>query len=173
MPKRGIFLLILCPSGRSLFQLSERVGRIFAEGHRYAADVLWSEATPATLLGALRDGLAEAPSPKSFGMLGLASAPPPDAPPLPAMALDLFAPAFAGLYGLWDDPAADAANEAWFRAQQARLQPLVTGHYVGESDLLAAPDRARRSFTDEGWRRLSALARRHDPDGRFASFPTS
>jgi hypothetical protein len=53
------------------------------------------------------------------------------------------------------------------------LEPLDQGHYIGEADLDAGPERAERSFTTDAWRRLAALRMRHDPEGRFAGFPLS
>jgi len=46
-------------------------------------------------------------------------------------------------------------------------------YYVGESDLLAAPDRARRCFSEASWQRLREIRARRDPEGHFADFPGS
>jgi hypothetical protein len=55
---------------------------------------------------------------------------------------------------IWSDPADDAADEAWTRAAMATAEPHAMSYYVGESDLLAAPDRARRCLSEARWPRL-------------------
>jgi len=49
----------------------------------------------------------------------------------------------------------------------ATAEPHAMSYYVGESDLLAAPDRARRCFTEASWRQLREIRTRRDPEGRF------
>jgi hypothetical protein len=70
----------------------------------------------------------------------------------------------------WSDPADDAANEAWTRAAIATAELHAMSYYVGKSDLLAAPDRARRCFSQASWPRLREIRARRDPEGRFADF---
>ncbi len=152
--------------------LLEAMGSHFPGGRRYGSDVLWSDAPPAQVLGALAAKLASAPSPDSFALCVPVPPPPAGVPPLPDMAFGLFAPMFAGVYGCWSRADDDPANLAWLRDAQQSLQPLATGHYVGESDLTAAPDRARHSFTETAWRTLATVRSRRDPDGRFFSFLT-
>jgi FAD/FMN-containing dehydrogenase len=80
---------------------------------------------------------------------------------------------YAGVYGVWSDPAADEVNRGWVRAMGEALRPLASGCYVGEADLDAGPDAARRSYSDAAWRRLAAVRRSYDPDGRFFSYPAA
>jgi hypothetical protein len=47
------------------------------------------------------------------------------------------------------------------------LEPLATGHYVAETDLLADPSRPARSFSADAWHRLTTLCERLDPHGLF------
>jgi FAD/FMN-containing dehydrogenase len=49
----------------------------------------------------------------------------------------------------------------------AALDPFAMGHYVGESDIVAEPARAERSFARANWQRLQSLRRTYDPDGLF------
>ena len=49
----------------------------------------------------------------------------------------------------------------------AALDPFAVGHYVGESDIVAEPTRAERSFARANWQRLQSLRRNYDPDGLF------
>jgi FAD/FMN-containing dehydrogenase len=74
----------------------------------------------------------------------------------------------AGIYALWDDPADDAANQAWVRRVDEALAPFRAGRYVGEADLARGPERRTECFTPEVLDRLERLRRHHDPDRRFA-----
>ena len=47
------------------------------------------------------------------------------------------------------------------------LDPLAVGHYVGESDILSDPARAKRSFARKNWQHLQALRQKYDPDALF------
>lgn len=142
----------------------------FPEGRRYAADVLWSGAPVADVMRALAASTRAAPSPDSFALCVPIPPLPEGAPPPPDMAFSLVRPVFAGVYGCWSEASEDAANAAWLRGVQRDVAGLSDGHYVGESDLTASDDRARRSFTPEAWRRLADVRRRWDPEGRFFSF---
>jgi hypothetical protein len=47
------------------------------------------------------------------------------------------------------------------------VAPFSVGHYVAETDLLADPSRAARSFSPAAWKRLTSLRMRLDPHGLF------
>jgi hypothetical protein len=89
------------------------------------------------------------------------------------MALSLVAPSFVALYGQWEHARDDAANLAWLDRARSALRGRSCGHYVGETDLYAAADRARRCFSPAAFARLEALRARWDPAGVFAGFPLS
>ncbi|MFT4082410.1 MAG: FAD-dependent oxidoreductase [Nocardioides sp.] len=75
-------------------------------------------------------------------------------------------------YAAWDPaggPGATAANRSWVAAAIDSVNEHWTGHYIGEVDLRATPERRERCFTDEVRDRLAALRRRWDPEGRFAT----
>jgi FAD/FMN-containing dehydrogenase len=74
------------------------------------------------------------------------------------------------VYATWADPSDDAANAAWMATTMAELEPITTGYYIGESDLSAGPDRARRSYTPAAWERLNAIRAEHDPQRRKFGF---
>ena len=77
---------------------------------------------------------------------------------------------FLACYAVWRDPARDAENVALLRETVKDVELLGIGHYVAESDLLAAPTRAVGSFAQPQWQRLEQLRAQRDPDG--ASTPT-
>lgn len=144
-------------------------GAMFPEGKRLGAEVFWCSAGPADVLARLRACVESAPSPASFGMMVLVPPPPPGADPM-AMALSMASPVFAAVIGVWDSPGDDAASQAWVRAGAERMMPVTVGHYIGETDLTAHRDRARRSFAAANWERLMELKARHDPAGVFHTF---
>jgi FAD/FMN-containing dehydrogenase len=49
----------------------------------------------------------------------------------------------------------------------ADLDQYAVGHYVGESDIVADPGRAARSYSKTNWERLQTLRRKYDPEGIF------
>jgi hypothetical protein len=56
------------------------------------------------------------------------------------------------------------------QAPSDNAEPLGVGHYIAETDLLAAPTRAERSFAPETWERLREVRARGDPEGVFQPF---
>jgi FAD/FMN-containing dehydrogenase len=72
-----------------------------------------------------------------------------------------------------EPPEDDAAHDPWHRATIAALDQYAVGDDVGESDIIADPHRAERSYTKENWRRLRALWQQYDPEGLFHGHFTS
>ncbi|HEX5735669.1 MAG TPA: FAD-binding oxidoreductase [Blastocatellia bacterium] len=142
-------------------------GMLWPERHRYLADTLWSDSPPAELLAIAREHFLRAPSPKSLAVCVISTgtrdnvAAPPDA------AFSMTGNTLLLCYGIWEQPDDDAANAAWHRETIAALDPFAVGHYVGESDIVAKPERAEMSFARANWRRLQSLRRKYDPDDLF------
>jgi FAD/FMN-containing dehydrogenase len=146
--------------------LFDAMDRFFPQGHRYLADTFWSNDSAAQVLDGMKHVFETAP-PKS---LLLCVSPPPDGAPMPDAALSMAARTFVLCYAVWDDPANDAANQAWHRDTVVALEPVSVGHYIGESDIVATPARAARSFAPANWSRLQALRRQYDPEGLFHGY---
>ncbi len=70
-------------------------------------------------------------------------------------------------HAIWERPEDDAANAAWHRATIFDLDKYAVGHYMGESDIVADPRRAERSYATANWQRLQGLRQQYDPDGLF------
>ena len=141
-------------------------GAVFPQGHRYDVGIIWSDANPTTVLGPLRDRLAQAPS--LMTEILVAVTPPPTIDPgAREMAYSMAGPLYVGVYSVWDDPAEDEVNERWHRETLKSLEPVVRGHYMGETDLTASPTRAAESLGPGVWERLQAIRRRYDPQGVF------
>ena len=137
-------------------------------GKRVAADHVWSAAPVGDLLRAVYQ--LPAPSPDSTIDLVAYGGHAPIALPSDA-ALTMCGRTGAGIYALWDDPAADDANRAWVRRVDDALAPLRTGRYVGEADLTAGPERRAQCFTPAALARLAQLREHFDPEGVFFAYP--
>ncbi|NUW38537.1 FAD-binding oxidoreductase [Nonomuraea rhodomycinica] len=142
---------------------------VWRRGDRCAADTLWSARELAVVLPPLAREVERAPSGRSLVLASPAPAGPGRGPA--DMAFSILGSSYVVGYAIWDDPADDAANTGWLRAAMDRVGPLGSGHYIAETDLLAGPERVRRSFAPQAWRRLAELRARWDPDGVFAPFP--
>jgi FAD/FMN-containing dehydrogenase len=147
-------------------------GGLWREGRRFASDNVWADADFTDVLPRLRAHLAQAPSPESFAFAVVGPQPAEDAPEeqLPDMAFSMVGRSFVSCYAMWEDEADNAANQRWLPSVMAELEPLAIGHYVGETDLLAAGSQAERSFAAPNWHRLQELRRDIDPDGIFPSY---
>jgi FAD/FMN-containing dehydrogenase len=168
-------LLDSCPSATRCL-LAERdlstpisrlheVGAIsYPEGLRYLADTLWTKSSPGEVARALRENFmsASAKCTAFFGFVTGASH-----KPFPDAAYSMRADALLLCYAIWDQPEDDAASATWHRATIAALDQYAVGHYVGESDIIADPRRAERSYAKANWQRLQALRQQYDPDGLF------
>jgi FAD/FMN-containing dehydrogenase len=141
-------------------------GAVFPEGHRYDVGIVWSDADPMTVLGGLRDRLAQAPS--LMTEILVAVTPPPTIDPLAReMAYSMAGPLYIGVYSVWDNPVDDEINERWHHETLKALEPVTRGHYMGETDLTASPTRARDSLAPGVWERVQTIRRRYDPEGIF------
>jgi FAD/FMN-containing dehydrogenase len=138
------------------------------EGHRYAADTLWSNAGTVDVLQAL-GRVPQPPSPTSL-VVAVMHAPRPQREAVADTAFSMSGAFWITCYEFWDDDADDDAHTTWVRQVMETFAPLEIGHYVGEVDLLAAKDRASRSFSEQSWERLQTLRANLDPDNVFHSF---
>lgn len=134
------------------------------DGKRVAADHMWSAVPLGDMLLAL-DGIV-APSPHST--VDLVAYGGHSRVALGDGSLTLGGGSGAGIYALWDDPADDAANQAWVRRVDDALTPFRTGRYVGEADLALGPERRGECFAPGVLERLESVRERYDPDHRFA-----
>ena len=115
----------------------------------------------------MRDYFLLAPSPKSVATCAFSTGVEGSAAVLPDAAFSMTAGTLLLCYAIWERPEDDAVNTAWHRETIAALEPFAVGHYVGESDIVAEPARAERSFARTNWQRLQSLRRTYDPDALF------
>lgn len=142
-------------------------GMLWPERHRYLADTLWSDSPPAKQLATVRDYFLQAPSPKSVAVCVFSTGAEGGTGVLPDAAFSMTAGTLLLCYAIWERQEDDGANAAWHRETIAALAPFAVGHYVGESDIVADPARAERSFAHANWQRLQSLRRTYDPDDLF------
>lgn len=70
-------------------------------------------------------------------------------------------------------PAADATSRGWITAMSGLLEPIATGHFISEADLIAHPGRLERCFLPAHWDRVQELRASRDPDGLFHGMPSA
>jgi FAD/FMN-containing dehydrogenase len=141
-------------------------GAVFPEGHRYDVGIIWSDADPTPVLSGLRDRLAQAPSLMSEILVAV-TGPPTIDPSAKEMAYSMAGPLYIGCYTVWNNFADDEVNERWHHETLKWLEPITRGHYMGKTDLLASPNRARDSLGPGVWERVQEVRRRYDPEGVF------
>lgn len=164
--------LLAEPSRPACFDaLFDGLGAHFPEGHRYQADTMSSNAELSVLLGRARPHLAAAPSADSFVLAVPFGPRPGTASPIDAAFSPAAARAAVLTYAVWKHQRDDAVNVEWSRQLIAELEPHASGFYVGETDLLASADRARRSFAEPNWLRINDLRIALDPEGLFHGYP--
>lgn len=133
---------------------------------RAAADTFWFDLSMEAVMARFVDLFAAAPSPLSNAICEVM----PEPLDLPDMAYSMRRPTFVAPYSFWMNEKDDEANLAWMKKTQELLAPLAAGHYINEADLEAGPERSRRSYTEENWRKLMAVRRKYDPNGLFHDY---
>jgi FAD/FMN-containing dehydrogenase len=162
-------LEVIGPMPTSLAGLYQATDPSVPAGLRYRADSLWSDADLGAVLGRAVDGMAAAPSARTFAVLTLA----PNAAPLPPdAAVSCAGRIFGAVYALCEDAADDARNAAWLHALMADLGSLATGAYVGLYDF-DRPGGPLPTHSAAAVLRLATLQRHFDPSGLFTPAPAA
>lgn len=143
--------------------LYDIIGRFFPVGHRYAVDSAWADEGAAQYVAGLAEGIASAPSAETFA---LEVSMPPGRPVPPEAAFSKHGAVWGCIYTVWENPGEDAMNLGWLRTTADRVEPFVTGHYVGEADL-ERPERRNGCHSPDALGRLRALQAVYDPKGLF------
>jgi FAD/FMN-containing dehydrogenase len=140
---------------------------LWPERHRYLADTLWSNSSPAQPLGIMCEQFLRAPSQRSLAVCVLSTGAGDNVAVRPDTAFSMTAKMLILCYAAWDRPDDDAANSAWHRQTVGMLDSFAVGHYVGESDIVAKPARAQQSFARANWQRLQSIRGKYDPENLF------
>jgi len=150
-------------SWRQLFDWSDR---LYRAGRRYAMDAMWLRGDPNEILPQLADEIARAPSPYTRLMLSFASGEPASAKP-DAMAFAPNGDFYVLVEAIWQGDVQDSANLQWLHGLITTLEPRAAAFTTNGSDWVNRPERTRRCFPEQNWRRLTEIARRYDPDNMF------
>ncbi len=136
----------------------------YPDEHRYSADNMWTHAPVEELLPGLRriaETMPGAPSHMLWMNWGPGASP---APARAKMAYSVEDDTYIALYGVWQDPAEDAANVAWVTERMREMEHLASGIQLADENLGRRP---ARFMSDEHMRRLDALRAARDPHARF------
>jgi FAD/FMN-containing dehydrogenase len=133
--------------------------------YRYLTDTLWTNSSAGNVMALSGAHFMAAPSSKSTQLLSFSTGSEPLQ--LPDCAYSMIAGALLICSAIWELQADDVANSDWHRATMAALDEYATGHYIGEADIIADPERAERSYSKASWNRLRLLREKYDPDGLF------
>lgn len=77
---------------------------------------------------------------------------------------------FLSSHLLWGKAQDDDANLRWYEDFNEIVKPYTVSHYVNQINNDLYPERARNSFSEENWRRLSFLRQKYDPENRFHTY---
>jgi len=77
---------------------------------------------------------------------------------------------YGGPWTMWTGAADDDANTKWHEECPELLKPFVSWHYIGETDWVKYPHHIRGSYTEDNWKRLQELRKKHDPNGIFFNY---
>jgi FAD/FMN-containing dehydrogenase len=135
----------------------------YPDGHRYAVDNMWTRAPVAELLPGLRRIAETLPAAPSH-MLWMNWGP---SPTRPEMAFSVEDETYIALYGVWQDPAEDAANLAWPTERMREMEHLASGIQLADENLGQRP---ARFVSEENLARLDAVRAEYDPQGLFHSW---
>ncbi|HEY7934002.1 MAG TPA: FAD-binding oxidoreductase [Solirubrobacteraceae bacterium] len=139
----------------------------YPDGHRYAADNMWTHAPIEELLPGLHriaETMPEAPSHMLWMNWGPGSTP---APARPDMAYSVEDDTYIALYGVWREAVNDAAGVAWATERMRELEPLGSGIQLADENLAMRP---ARFLGEQQMRQMQALRARYDPEQRFHSW---
>lgn len=137
------------------------------EGHRYAVDCAWTDASPDVLAPLLLDIWRSLDTMHSFSIwYGWAPV-----RELPDMAFSVEGNVYVATYLVYRDAVDDERYRACVHARTAAIAAHGgTGVYLGDTDFTRRQD---RFLSDENFVRLEAIRAGRDPDGRFAGYLSS
>lgn len=135
----------------------------YPDRHRYAVDNMWTHAPAEDLAPGLRriaETLPEAPSHMLWMNWG-------SSPERPEMAFSVEDETYIALYGVWQDPASDAANVAWPAERMREMEHLASGIQLADENLGQRP---ARFVSEANLARLDTIRGEYDPEGLFHSW---
>jgi hypothetical protein len=135
----------------------------YPQGHRFAADNMWTSATAEELLPGIR-GIIETMPPHPSHFLFFNWQP---SPARKDVFYGLEAEMNIALYAVWQDPADDEQYSNWGKSNLATMAHLSTGINLADENLGRRP---AKFATEENMKRFDQIRSVYDPDGRFHSW---
>ena len=158
---RAVLAVPYAPAELSVWY--DAVMEAYPDGHRYAADNMWTSAPVADLLGGLH-AIAESLPPSPSHVLWLNWGPTPERQD---MAYSLEDDVYLALYAVWSDAGDDERFSRWPETHMAAMEHLSTGIQLADENLGRRP---ARFLTDAHMARLDQVRSQRDAQGRFQSW---
>lgn len=135
----------------------------YPDGHRYAADNMWTSAPAEDLMpGIARILETMPPHPSHFLWLNWGPS-----PTRQDLAYSLEDEIYLALYGVWQDPADDDVHGDWARSNMAAMEHLQSGIQLADENLGRRP---APFATPAAMDKLDRVRAQYDADGRFHSW---
>lgn len=152
-------------------KLMSASGTIWSPNLRNKAEAMWSNSSASELFSSVSEHFKKAPSKKSciVYVFNLGR----NKDKLPDMAYSMMGNLYGGVWTMWDEAKDDDANVKWHSKAIKYLKPHILGHYVGETDIVEDPKRAKESFKKQNWKQIKKLRKKFDPDGIFYDYTES
>jgi FAD/FMN-containing dehydrogenase len=154
----------------SFSQLFDLSGSMWPACLRARVESLWSKSSPGEILSSVRDHFITTPSPATVMLFALYPGWADGVPAGHDSAFSMCAKVYGGPWTMWEDAQGDAANSRWHDQTMMILRPFTVGHYLGETDIVEQPARAKESFAAANWQRLQRLRDKLDPKRLFQGF---
>ncbi|MDG4794535.1 FAD-binding oxidoreductase [Micromonospora sp. WMMD1082] len=148
---------------KSMDDLFEEMARGRPRGLRYAADNMWTAASPDELVPALAPLFEAMPNPRSHVILYCWG----EDRVAPDAAWSSQAPLYLSLFGVWEDGADDERLLSWVHGSVEAVVGLSAGATFCDSDLSRRFD---RPISETNRARMERLRSVHDPDGVLHSY---
>lgn len=150
-------------------ELFDASGALFPENHRNRVEAWFSNAKLADIMNAVGGHFKKTPSPATVLMYAIYTGT--NVPErLPDAAFSMSGHYYGGPWTQWTEEKDDAANTAWHKEAIALLMPFAHGHYLPESDSATYPERVKKSYSEENFKKLAELRKKLDPDGVFFDY---
>ncbi len=150
-------------------QLFDASGDLWPEGLRCKVDAVFSNKSVAELFKATKDHFLDAPA-KTVLMFAVFTGKNVPAPLRADAAFSMSARNYGGPWTMWENPKDDRESIVWHEKCVELLKPLLSGHYVSETDTVGHPDYVKASYKEANYKRLQELRKKHDPTGVFFDF---
>jgi hypothetical protein len=151
-------------------QLFDLSGSMWPPNLRSRVETLWSNSSPGDILVATREHFVRAPSPATVMLFALYPGWASGVPGRPETAFSMCAKVYGGPWTMWPRAEDDEVNSQWHEHNMSILRRFTVGHYLGETDIIEDPNRARDAFSPKNWQRLQELRQKLDPQGLFQGF---